>query len=176
MTARPRPRLLEHKARRGGSERDRQLCELMTQANPSVEHRYAMEALYRRVHFLNICVGQAAKLDEVGLGKMADQMGREVLAAQSKLPEHRLQEGRGKQLVVMGPPGSCKGTMCKRLCARYGLQLLNTGSVLRAAHQLGQDETAIQAAALARWSGPGGVHAVPAFCAVNLFCTAVLHI
>lgn len=43
------------------------------------------------------------------------------------------------RIVLLGAPGSGKGTQCKRLVARYGLQHLSSGDILRQQRQEGTE-------------------------------------
>jgi len=43
------------------------------------------------------------------------------------------------RIVLLGPPGSGKGTQCKRIVARYGLQHLSSGDILRQQRQEGTE-------------------------------------
>jgi len=43
------------------------------------------------------------------------------------------------RIVLLGPPGSGKGTQCKRIVDRYGLQHLSSGDILRQQRQEGTE-------------------------------------
>jgi len=57
---------------------------------------------------------------------------------------------RAVNLVLIGPPGSGKGTQASRICERYGVPMISTGDILRAAVKaqtpLGQQVKTIMAA------------------------------
>src|SRR5262245_316010 len=47
-----------------------------------------------------------------------------------------LQTGRAMRLILVGPPGTGKGTQAKLLCRRLGLMHIGTGYILREAVRL----------------------------------------
>ncbi len=50
-----------------------------------------------------------------------------------------MQGGRLMRIVLVGPPGSGKGTQAKRLCERLGLRYIGTGDMLRDAIDRGTE-------------------------------------
>ena len=67
------------------------------------------------------------------------------------MPTDRTHPALRLNLVLIGPPGSGKGTQAVRLAERYGIPHISTGEILRAAVRAGSPLGLQVAATLLEW-------------------------
>lgn len=79
-----------------------------------------------------MCTTSQNSLVPISLANRWQSVTRSLLGRLGRVADYAEEKEISMKLILMGPPGSGKGTQAKQICERFGVPHLSTGDILRA--------------------------------------------